>query len=182
MKALIPLLSVFLFFFSCTSPYVAEIQIIDSLSVSLERAAAQLKDLDTGRVNRNMQDVVRNVKTIVKHKDSISKEDVIMVEEYQIIKRNYEKLMVKMPRLYEDIETIPVQLTNLKKDLSKNLIPDEKAHEFVANEATAAESMIKAITDMKASIDNLNKRFDVSQEKILHLIQSLDTAAVEKAS
>jgi hypothetical protein len=182
MKSLIPIFSFLLFISSCTSPYVTEIQIIDSLSVSLEKAKIQLKSLDTGMVFRNMREVEKNVGLIVKHKDSIGKEEVILVEEYQIIRRNYEKLTVKLPTFYEDIETIPVQLSNLKKDLSKNLIPDEKAHEYLANEMTAAESMIEAVTALNKSLDNLNKRFDVSQEKILHLIQSLDSTTVEKES
>ena len=77
--------------------------------------------------------------------------------------------------IYEEIETIPVQLENLKSDLSKNLIPKEKAKKFLTVEYMAAESLISGIETLNQAMDELDMSFPESREKILHLIQTIDT-------
>lgn len=174
MKLLLPVLTLLLFGTSCSNNYQAEITAIDGLIVRLDSAKQLLQLLDTGRVFGRMDDMEKNVKLISTYADSINREEALVIEEYRVLKRAYEKSVKNVQFIYEDIETIPVQLENLKKDLSKNLVEPDKAQAYLLNETLAAESVFEAISDAYNQVANMENRYHISQEKILHLIQTLD--------
>jgi hypothetical protein len=154
---------------------VAEIQEIDSLTNALANAKIQLSKMDTGKANANTKQCEADLKVLFALKIPVDKEEAFVVDDYNNILKSYKKLSMRLPVLLEEIETVPRQLENLRKDLKNNLIVKEKAEKFVVHEHMAAEAVVTGINDISKSYSMLDQSFQVSREKILHLIQTLDT-------
>ena len=147
---------------------------IDSLLVVLDSSKTVLYNLDTGLVYKRINTCARNLNYIYNNKDSVSKEQAFVIDDYALCRKYYGKFAQKFPRLFDEIETVPRQLEYLKKDLSKNLIAKDKADKFLYDEQLAAEIIIESIFKMAIRFESLDKSFEESHEKILHLIQTID--------
>lgn len=174
MRILTLLTTLIIFVSSCSTKYETEIAQIDDLLIRLDSAKKQLHSMDTGLVYKRIKMCDKNLSIIFTTKDTIDKSNAFLIDDYGNVKKMYGRVAQKFPRLFEDIETIPRQLENLKTDLSKNLIEEDKAKEYMLNEGVAAESIIQIIQQSETQIDNLNSVFTESHEKILHLIQTID--------
>ena len=165
---------------ACKSPYVSEISEIDSLLVELDSAKKILYMQDTGKAFERIRVVEQNIAKLYRRMDTVSPEEAIVIGNYANFRKYYSKWVKRFPTYFESIETIPVQLKNLRTDLTKNLIPEDKVDGYFNNEKKAAGELVKGIHDMKSNFDFMDMSFDSNHEKILHLIQSLDTTAVSE--
>ena len=68
-----------------------------------------------------------------------------------------------------------MQLTNLKTDLSKNLIEEEKIEEYVKNESEMARALFESIIKMDKGMNKINEPYLETEEKIILLIQRLES-------
>lgn len=178
MKALFTLILAISLFASCSNSYVSEIKTIDSLLISLDSSRSVLYGLDTGLIYQRIRTSTNNINYIFNHNDSVNREQAFIMEDYVLSRKYYSRMAQKFPRLFEDIETVPRQLENLKKDLSKDLIPKDKAPKYIMEEKIAAESMIVSINQIAQRLESLDKTYIESHEKILHLIQTIDSLEV----
>ena len=174
MRTLTLITVLLLFASSCSTKYETEIAKIDNWLVNLDSAKKQLHSMDTGLVYKRIVMSDKNLAIIFKTKDTIERSYAFLIDDYANCKKLYGKIAQKFPSLFEEIETIPRQLENLKTDLSKNLIEKEKVDGYMLNEGMAAENIIRIIKESETSINNLDAVFNESHEKILHLIQTLD--------
>jgi hypothetical protein len=178
MKTFITLILAVSLFASCSNSYTSEIKTIDSLLISLDSSRNLLYAMDTGLVYKRIQTCTDNINYIFNHNESVNREQAFIIDDYSLCRKYYSKFAQKFPRLFDDIETVPRQLENLRKDLSKDLIPKEKASKFLIEEQLAAESMIESINQMAQRFESLDRSFIDSHEKILHLIQTIDSSEV----
>lgn len=179
MKRFVLLLVTTITLFSCKSPYVSEIAGIDSLLVALDSAKIKLHKLDTGLVYQRIREANKNLNFITNKVDSVNKEQGIALDTYHNSRKYYSRLSERFPALFEQVETIPMQLKNLRNDLSKNLIEKDLAEKYYTNELTAAHSVIENIDQITERMVSLNESYEQSREKILLLIQSVDTTNTE---
>lgn len=166
--------------FSCSRVHEAGIKSIDSLLVELDSARIRLYKLDTGKVYRHIRQIENEVKTVVSQGKAVTKENALILEKYNNARKGYSKFAERFPILFEEIETIPAQLRNLRSDLSKNLIEKEEAVLYLSKEIMAATALIQTIEGIESGIVRMDALFDESKEKVLHLIQSADTLKKEE--
>ncbi len=176
MKIIYSLIVVVSLLTSCSNSYSPEIKVIDSLLVALDSSKTVLYNLDTGQVYRRIKTCTRNINYIYNNDDTVNREQAFFIDDYSLCRKYYGKIAQKFPRLFEEIETVPKQLENLKRDLSKNLISQDKAAKFLAEEQRAAEIIVENILQIAERFKSLDKSFIESHEKILNLIQTIDSS------
>ena len=162
--------------FACGTKFEEEIAVIDRLQASLDSAKIAVYKWDTGKVYKRITQIEYNVAYIANNKDTLSRDDAFLIDEYSNCRKYYMKMSMKFPAIYENIETLPMQLKNLKKDLSKNLIEKEKATEYLLNEEEMAFGLLENIIVIDRRFESLDATYDSSHEKIIHLIQTIDSS------
>ena len=161
---------------ACSTKFTQEIAEIDRLLFSLDSAKVVMMSWDTGKVYRRIKTVENKVGYFIQHNDSASKETAILIDEYSNCQKYYRKMSMRFPAMFENIETIPMQLENLKTDLSKNLIEEEKAMQYLSTEKLAAEGLLESVRMIDNRFPSLDSTFEQTHEKILHLIQAIDSS------
>ena len=122
MRRLIFVIPVLLILARCSSPYKSEIRQLDSLLVLLDSAKTVVHKLDSGLIFERKRNSFQNLAIISSITDTLSREDVFLLDKYSSYLKAYNKWSTRLMALYGEVEVIPMQLINLKKDLSKNLI------------------------------------------------------------
>ena len=159
---------------SCNTEYETELATIDSLLVKLDSARSILYTIDTTTAFQRLESAEENIRLIQGMGIALSREDLFLLDEYNSNRKAYSRWNARLSIFYEEIETIPVQLRNLRRDLSRILIEREEAGKFMNSESTAVLAITTGITDMSKRFALLDKSFPPLQEKILNLIVKLE--------
>ena len=175
MRKLIFALPVLLIFARCSSPYTSEIAQLDSLLTLLDSAKTVLHKVDSGLIFQRKRASLHNMSVISTTTDTLTREDIFLLDTYASYSKGYKKWSTRIVALYEEVETIPMQLRNLKKDLSKNLIPTDKSAQYMRNESDMARLVIEAVFKLDEGVKRNNAPYIETEEKILLLIQRLES-------
>ncbi|MEQ8324830.1 MAG: hypothetical protein RIC15_03795 [Vicingaceae bacterium] len=175
MRKFIFIIPLTLLFAQCSTPYTAEISRIDSLITLMDSAKVLVSKVDSGIVHQRRRLCEKNMKRIVELTDTVSREEVFMLDRYGAFQKAYTKWGSKMGLLSEEVEVIPVQLRNLRTDLSKNLIPQEKVRTYLENEEFAAVAVYQTCQQMYTGLQSIDKAYLEAEEKVLLLIQRLES-------
>ncbi|HAW52156.1 MAG TPA: hypothetical protein DCX54_07500 [Flavobacteriales bacterium] len=175
MRKLIFVIPVLLIFARCSSHYKGEIAQLDSLITLLDSAKNVVHKLDSGLLFQRKRAVFHNLAVISSTTDTLSRDDVFLLDTYSSYLKAYNKWSSRLLALYEEVETIPMQLKNLKLDLSKNLIPKEQAEKYVKNESEMARLVIEAVFKLDRGFRDNNEPYIETEEKVLLLIKRLES-------
>jgi len=180
-KVLIFLFPLLLSVNACKNPHETRIQEIETLMFALDSAKTVLHNMDTGMVIRRYRSCNENLQRISALADTVGRDDVFLIDEYARYQKAYRKALEKIGPFFEEIEVLPMQLENLKKDLSKNLIDEKQATSFLKNESHAAITLSQVIFQMSNGLQSIDADFIVCEEKILHLIERLEALKTRKS-
>ncbi len=179
MKNLILVFTALITIASCSNKFSEEIKEINSMMASLDSAKEVLYSIDTGKVFSRIKEIESTLQRIIEVNDSVNKEEALLIDDYMLNKKYYTRISGRFNSLFEHIETIPMQLKNLKSDLSKDLIEKEKASQYLENEKMATESVLRSIRLINERLIGLNEEYDKTYEKVLILIQKKEEAKVD---
>ena len=175
MRRLIFVIPVLLILAQCSSPYKSEIRQLDSLLVLLDSAKTIVHKLDSGLIFERKRNTFRNLAIISTMTDTLAREDVFLLDKYSSYLKAYNKWSSRLIALYEEVEVIPMQLINLKKDLSKNLIEKERSVGYMKNEMEMARLVIQAVFTLDEGLRKNNEVYIETEEKVILLIQRLES-------
>ena len=160
---------------NCSSPYKAEIQQLDVLSLRLDSARLVMNKLDTGLLFSRIRESEKKLAHINTLSDTLTKEDIYLIDSYVSYSRSYGKLTRQVYTLYEDVEVLPMQVENLITDLSNNAISKEKCVQYMQNETEMAEIVINKVGQINAALTRSSDPYIEIEEKIILLIQRLES-------
>lgn len=175
MRKLIFILPLALIFARCSNPYQGKISEIDSLLVLMDSAKMVMNKLDTGLIFERRLSVRNNVNLIAALKDSLSKDDVIFLDQYSAYYKTYNKWGLKVNSLYDECHVIPMQLSNLRNDMAKKLIEPEKAEQYFSIEKQNSLTVFNMVMQLDEGLKSINGPFLLTEEKVILLIQRLES-------
>ena len=178
-KALVFILPLLFSLNACKNPHEARIQEIETLLFALDSAKTVLHKMDTGLIFKRNRDCNARINSINRLADTVSRDAVFLIDEYARYQKAYRKAIQKIYPFFEEIEVLPMQLENLKQDLSKNLIDDNQAAQYLKNESVAAITLSQVIFQMDNGLNSIDSAYIVCEEKILHLIERLEALKQE---
>lgn len=174
MRNLIFLLPLLALFVKCSTPYQSEIKEIDSLLVVLDSAKFILNQVDYEVLLETKAHGEAKFIRLNELVDTVGKKEAILLDQYGALLKAYRKWGEKYPAFEEYVEVIPMQLKNLKKDLSNNLLDPDEAIIYLENESIATMSIYESINQMYSGLNSIEESFQQYDEKVLHLIQRLE--------
>ena len=175
MRNLIFAIPLLLILARCSSPNQGEIAQLDSLLVLMDSAKSVVHKLDSGLIFQRRTQINKNLYKISASADTMPREDIFLIDKYSSYFKAYSKWSGQIEMLYDEVEIVPMQLTNLKTDLSKNLIEEEKIAEYVKTESEMARVLIESIMKMDMGMKKINEPYIETEEKIILLIQRLES-------
>ena len=178
MKKCLQLLSLSFLFYagfiaSCTSPHQGYINQVDSLNVLVDSSEKMFLSIDTSLVYGNLRTAESNFQEVSAYYDTLTREIAFLLDEYYSYKKAYKKWGGKIKPFYDEFEVVRMQLEDLKTDLEKDLIPQEKIDEYYEHEMLHIHDMMEIVVSMKTGLELIHPKFDAANEKVSLLLDSL---------
>jgi len=175
MSKIIFIIPLILILTRCSTPYQGEVAQIDSLLVLMDSAKSVVYKIDTGLMFQRTIQMQNNLAKLSSLVDTLPKKYLLDINNYSMYYKAYRTWSSRIGTLYEEVEVIPMQLTNLRTDLSKNLIEKEKVAEHLKNETEMARLIIESVKRLDVGLKKINQPYIDTEEKVILLIQRLES-------
>lgn len=180
MRLLIPIFLITLIFHNCGTKYEAEIHEIDSLLVVMDSTRKTIKLVNGEMIRERHMYCIDRMNYLGSLTDTLGRKDAFLLDHFGGVCKAYRKWNEKFKNLEKHVEVVPQQLQNLRKDLSKNLIDSAEAAAYLKNEKEAVGSLHQTVADMERGLRSIEERYHEYDQKILLLIQKLESAQKEE--
>jgi len=150
---------ILLFSNSCKNSHTKEIATLDSLMQVVANAENSLLEIDSVKIQKYADEIME---TLHKFKEETktppSAEDAELLLNYRTSAKSFYAFNKNRKYLNEELFLSIQQLSNLKKDLQKNLISEEKAFEYYKTEVMETRKLLDLISmnikSTQAEIEN----------------------------
>jgi len=149
-----------------------EIKTIDSLLVELDTIDLMQRRVDTTGFSQSSQTFTENItyvqRTFTDREDTMSKDIAVLMSDYRSLKKPSKGFLGKYQRTREEITFAKNQLADLRHDLQNNLLDSNLVDKMLEDE-------IKAVDDIKNSVENLQISSDFTRSKREELEPRIDS-------
>lgn len=166
---------------ACTSNVNQEqIKKIDSLIVTLEHSQKRMDSLDFEEIAEKKEKIEEHIHFIQKnYRDTMSKYLADNLSEYKMTEEEIKKIVLDNREKVEmELEKSIEQLQNLKADIRNNLLEEEQAEAYYADEEDAAKKMNQATDKVVKSYHRSQKRFKIFYPVADSLITQLNRKGI----
>ncbi|MBA2583189.1 MAG: hypothetical protein H0V01_07370 [Bacteroidetes bacterium] len=166
--------------FSCTkNKHAGEIRSLDSLYQGIISVEKQLSQIDTLKIQRTYEEIVRNIKFIRQNfHGTYDKSSIELITAYKNTRKPLYNFQFNSVQILHELDYSKKQLEHLVFDLRKGTISDENASIYFSDERIAAK---RIHGESKLLADSLNSALQKFQE--LHpLVQEFINENIIKAS
>lgn len=159
-------------FFSCRNVSIdKELRLIDSLEVVIVDAEKQLGQIDINALAEAKKVISADLDVLKEYyADSLELELVKFLDGYNQINRSLRKYLQANSYLSSEIDYSKEQLTNLRTDLSKNILSVDSFNVYIKVEAIAIKELATTINGKVSSIPGLISRYEESKPRIKEII------------
>jgi hypothetical protein len=133
----------------------AHIKLLDSLSVEVVNSMEKFNKIDSLKVKETLNLVNQRLGQLGSViKDTIEKEDAILISDFRACKKPLKEFQLKRSGLRKESGVTLKQLENLSRDLKKNLVPAADVKKFVEMEAELANLLLINLSSITESVQN----------------------------
>ena len=175
-------------FTSCKgTDYTKEIATLDSVTVKLDSAEAEVNKIDTNRIGpmyRQIENDLHYVEIFYRNKpkeEVIDKQFATILSDYRSLRKPLRNSLGQVPKLKTDIDYAQSQIENLVHDLEKNLVDKKDATQFVNKEKAEANKVIQNTGYITIVLKDVLPRYDEVSPRVRAYIDSLKAVEVKGA-
>ena len=171
------LIAICLLFFSCKNKtdYSKEIFRLDSAKVVLLSAEKNLLSVDTSMLRSSYNSCAENLHSIMENfsKDTVKKKTAIFLSDAYEQLGNILNLLDNKKYLERTIMESQQRISDLKHDLTEDLIEKNKSAAYVVNEMNASQKIYEAVSKAIEKAKNSTTKLESLKTQISFIADSL---------
>lgn len=155
--------------------YKDEVNTLDSLVVSLDKAEKLFNSIDSAGARKYYENVnagLGHISELVK--DTLSRDQAMLISQFRSVKKPLKDYLQRLSVTYEEIAVTRKQLQDLSHDISKGLMPEKDIKHHVQKETELARLLINTLNMSHESMGVCMKRYEVINPRIDSLVQVME--------
>lgn len=179
MKAFAPLLFVLLLISACQTSekknvHLAEVERLQLQVDSAEKVFLSWNLDSLAKANKAIQQRLDNAVALLVERDvMLNMEQSNLMADFKSSGKAFKKMGIKVSRIMEEIGYSRKQLADLKNDLSRGDMEDNKVNEYVGQEAKAVHTLLGTVREMDAAFIASRERVNLLGPQVDSLLASI---------
>ncbi len=161
---------------SCTHKEDKELATLDTFNIFIKKADSLYATIDYKKLNETVISINEKLKLIDQkyNGDTISKETALIIENYKGIGNVLTQFYNQSKKLEEEIEESEKQIADLRHDIEKNIVKEEKMEEYVEREKEALQEVCTQVQLTQRSIGLTLVDYESMIPKIEQLLKNAE--------
>ena len=161
---------------SCTHSEVKELSTLDTFNLFIKKADSIFATIDFQKLNETVISINSKLKLIDQtySGDTISKETAVIIENYKGIGNVLTQFNNQSNKLEEEIKESEKQIADLRHDIEKHIVKEEKIEEYIEREKEALMQVCTQVQLTQRSIGLTLVDYESMIPKIEQLLKNAE--------